>query len=517
MRLDKLTTLGHCWVFTVILQLGSLDREAWEVISSIRAVRNGRAPVNRLPWDVLALLPDFWDGDEKKEVIITLTHVCRAWRDVFMSRATLWTNFHCADAEKTRVYLERSKSAPINMWLERERGLFPNDPFLDVPSHAIGRLKSLCVRTTPDHLEDITKHFVHSAPLLKTLVIDGGSDFGHLTSPVLTSAFFGGDLSSLRQLCLYSVCTQLPWRNMNNLKSLTLAFVSRSTVSLEEILNFFESAPHLSEVTLFSAAPTLRAQDGRFVSLSHLRRLDISGSQPPSLLLNHLVIPVGAEATISRDPHVSQIDDLLPRSLNNFQNLSNISEIGLEFGSVNTYMRFTGPNGEFCATSRLGPDPTHLVTRALERFDTSSTQCLVIEDDDRITNELHEAIRSMTNLRTLNISRCNDSPSFLLDLYLALDSGGEIACPKLEELVYRVSGVFDVGVLVDFVAARALRGVPLKSVKVVSSEQPVPTEEAAELQEHVSHVEIMFGSNEDDHPREDIDESEHDDDYWIDF
>jgi hypothetical protein len=44
---------------------------------------------------------------------------------------------------------------------------------------------------------------------------------------------------------------------MNNLKLLTLAFVSRPTVSIGQILDFFESAPRLSEVTLTSAAPTL--------------------------------------------------------------------------------------------------------------------------------------------------------------------------------------------------------------------------------------------------------------------
>jgi hypothetical protein len=64
---------------------------------------------------------------------------------------------------------------------------------------------------------------------------------------------------------------------------------------------------------------------------------------------------------------------------------------------------------------------------------------------DRMTNELHEAIRSMTNLRTLDIYRSNDSPSFLLGLALALAPDGEIACPKLEELTYRVSGEFDLG------------------------------------------------------------------------
>ena len=476
-------------MLNVIFQLVALDQVAAEVLSSIRSVRNRRAPINRLPWDVLALIPDFWNGHGKKKVAITLTHVCRTWREIFTSHASLWTDFYCIDAEKTRVYLERSVSAPINMWLERKQGLSPNDPFLDIPSHAISRLKSLCITTTPDHLEDIAKHFLHPAPLLKTLEIDGGAASIHETVPVLPSALFGGDLSSLRELCLESVCTQLPWRNMNNLTSLTLDLLSRPTVSIGQILDFFESAPRLLEVTLFSSNPTSGAQDGRLVSLSRLRKLKTSGPQPPSLLLNHLVIPVGAEVTISSgspDPH-----DLLPKSLDNLQNLSNFSRIDLEFGWPTSRMCFTGPNGKFCAISPLGPNPTRLVTRALERFDTSSTQCLDIVDDNCMTNELHEAMPSMKNLRNLNISRYTDSPSFLRDLDLALAPDGVIACPKLEELTYSVTGEVDLEILVEFATARAARGVPLQSVKV-SPGEPISMAEVAELQEHVSHVEICF-------------------------
>jgi hypothetical protein len=298
----------------------------------------------------------------------------------------------------------------------------------------------------------------------------------------------------LRELSLRSVRTQLPWRNMNNLTSLTLILVSQPTVSLGQILDFFESAPRLSEVTLTSAAPTVGAQDGRLVSLSHLRKLIITGQQPSSLLLNHLVIPVGAEAAIYRDSLESQIDDLLPKSLNNFQNLSNISRIDLEFGWFVSCMRITGPDGGLSVASRLGPDPTHLVTCALERLDTSSTQCLDIKDDNCMTNELHGAILSMANLRTLNISRENDSPSFLRDLDLALASDGVIACPKLEELTYNVSGKLNLGILVDFAAARASRRVPLKSVEVFSGE-PLSRVEVSELGEYVSHVETGVGGN----------------------
>ncbi|KAF9645561.1 hypothetical protein BDM02DRAFT_3079455, partial [Thelephora ganbajun] len=79
----------------------------------IRSCWNRLAPINRLPPDILILIPNFWDKRSRGRFVIALTHVCRAWREIFTSRSSLWTDFHCMDAEKTRVYLERSKSSPI--------------------------------------------------------------------------------------------------------------------------------------------------------------------------------------------------------------------------------------------------------------------------------------------------------------------------------------------------------------------------------------------------------------------
>ena len=128
----KLTNVVFLWVFTVTFQLGALHREVLEVASLIQSARNRRAPINRLPRDVLALIPGFCGGRERGIIAIVLTHVCHAWREIFISLASLWTNLCCVDAEKTRSYLERSKSAPISLCLERLTGLFSNDPFLEV-------------------------------------------------------------------------------------------------------------------------------------------------------------------------------------------------------------------------------------------------------------------------------------------------------------------------------------------------------------------------------------------------
>jgi hypothetical protein len=66
---------------------------------------------------------------------------------MFVSRPSLWTDFDCRDlnADKARVYLERSKSFPINLRLREGGDLSLHGPFLQIIPHATDRLKSLAI------------------------------------------------------------------------------------------------------------------------------------------------------------------------------------------------------------------------------------------------------------------------------------------------------------------------------------------------------------------------------------
>jgi len=64
------------------------------------------------------MIPDYWEDSERDEASITLTHVCRGWRELFVSRPSLWTRLDCRSIEKTRVYIERSKTSPFEILLD---------------------------------------------------------------------------------------------------------------------------------------------------------------------------------------------------------------------------------------------------------------------------------------------------------------------------------------------------------------------------------------------------------------
>jgi hypothetical protein len=199
------------------------------------------APVNRIPPNILALVPDFWDKHHygTDQDVIALTHVCRAWRGVFISRSSLWTNLDCKSGGKTRIYLERSKFLPVSLSLDAGGRLSSNHPFLKIIPHVIGRLGSLTVEGTPKNLQYITDRLSRPAPLLERLFIHGDYDYGPSRNPVLPPTLFNGDLSSLRELKLESVRTELPWRNMVNLTSITLIHISWGEDSVKQLLDFF--------------------------------------------------------------------------------------------------------------------------------------------------------------------------------------------------------------------------------------------------------------------------------------
>jgi hypothetical protein len=455
------------------------------------------APVNRIPSEILALIPDFWPKhyDGRDRDLVALTHVCRAWREVFISRSSLWTDLGCADEGKTRIYLERSGSLPVNLSLDADDQLSSHHPFSRIIPHAIGRLGSLTIQGTPRNLQDITAHLSRPAPLLKKLWICGGYYNTHV-NPVLTPALFNGDLSSLRTLRLAFVNTRLPWRSMVNLTSFSLLHPSPGAISVKKFLDFFEGAPRLRKVSLGSPSPAPGAQDERLVSLACLERIEITGDGSASLLLNHLLIPVGAHLKIEVDLPSPPNKDHPPRFLDNLRNLPNFTAVELHGGGLDPHVQFSGPNGQVTMIPRTSrDDKTRLVLESLDQFDTSKVEQLKIDrgngGESPSSDPLYRALLPMKHLRTLTLHHCAIPRIFVRALHPTMSSSGTVVCPDLEELVIVFNGgSLDMRAVIEVAAARASRGAKLKSVKIqVIGQDKFARVDLLELKKHVFDVE----------------------------
>jgi hypothetical protein len=339
----------------------------------------------------------------------------------------------------------------------------------------------------------ITAHLSRPAPLLEHLSIDGNCKSESQRNPVLTTSLFNGDLPSLRELRLRSVRTELPWRNMVNLTSFELGHTIPDHVTIRELLDFFEGAPCLRKILLLVATPTSGAQHGRLVSLTRLKRMNIFGEEPPYLLLDHLIIPAGAELTTMGASDDLLIENLLPKSLDNLRNLSGFTKIRLHLDAFNPHMQFSGPNGQVRIYLSNRGDTTCLALKSLARFDTSKIERLKIDHGNSPSSDpLLRALLPMKHLRTLTLSQCTSPNIFIHALDPNIGASGVVVCPKLEELVlvFRIDGeTLGIKNIIDMAAARASRGAKLRTVGIVSGRDELDPVDVLELGKHVWGVE----------------------------
>ena len=471
-------------------------------------MKNRLAPVNRIPLDVLSLVLDYLDVGAGGSHLIALTHVCRAWREIFISQSSLWTYFECINANKTRIYLERSKSSPINMCLYRKNALPASDPLFQIIPHSVGRLKSLSITTRPGILHRIIAHLPPHAPLLERLDISNTFQSRTLSDSPVTTAIFSGDLPLLRAFRLECIRTELPWRNMVNLTSVVLRNMPPDCPSIRQLLDFFESAPRLCKIKLDSATPAAGGQGGRLVSLAYLKGMWIFGLSPSSLLLDHLLIPVGAKLSTWGDSFHHIIKDHLPGSLDNLKNISNITKIHLRV-SDHARIKLSGPSGELNMASKV--DAARWGLESLARLDTSKVERLeTVSGDHLLTRPSYRGLLPLENLRSLTLFRSRNPYTLMDALNPNTVSSGAMACPKLEEieLIPHTGTEIDIKSVIEVAAARIPGGAKLRTVRIGGKDKLNP-KDVLELEKHVLNVERVSVVDEVESDSEDSDE-----DFW---
>ena len=98
-----LYTVTHASSF----QVDALEVDAFEVLRLVRSIKNSFQPINCIPPEVLFVILDYqrkgdgYDGFDMDQDLIALTHVCRGWRDAFISRSSLWTRIDLTNVGKT--------------------------------------------------------------------------------------------------------------------------------------------------------------------------------------------------------------------------------------------------------------------------------------------------------------------------------------------------------------------------------------------------------------------------------
>jgi len=129
-------------------------------------MKNNFTLINRIPGAVPSLIPNYWErqdpGFDKR--LIALTHVCRAWRVLFISYPSLWSRLDFTNISKTCAYIKRSRSSPLEVVLCKTKYKpYLEDAFLLATPH-FRRLQSFAFIGTPDILRNLSKHLKLPTP-----------------------------------------------------------------------------------------------------------------------------------------------------------------------------------------------------------------------------------------------------------------------------------------------------------------------------------------------------------------
>ena len=486
-------------------QADSLERDALEILGLARSLKNTLAPINGIPSDVISLLPDYCDEGYADEFSINCTHVCRSWREIFVSRSSLWTNLDFKNVEKTRTYIQRSRCSPLNISLQKSSKdiTYLDDAFSLVIPH-IHRLKSLAIIASV--LPDVLSHFRCPTPLLEKLDIH----IPFLAEPDssrISGALFNGELPSLRELYLCGVITDLAWRNTWNLTVFTLSNpqdFKGFKLSVTQILDFFESAPFLQRVEFYYPFPNSSdAPPGRIVPLRRLKTLALGTHSPPSVLFNHLHIPTGAALMLCNRTKSEEFSplDYLPDKFPNFENLSHITMVNLCLARDTKSVRLGGPSGSLRLVSDLSdaralPSATvdHRVLRSIGPPRLPTIQRLAVAEYTHTPQAgveecpVFRTLCSLETLRTL-VLFYSDTLPFILALNPEKNSSEIVPCPNLEELIIYPLSHPRHGDLVEMSRSRDSKGAKLSSIVIIDTQECSMEEEVSKLKENVTHVE----------------------------
>ena len=485
-----------------------------EVLRLVRSVKNSFASINLIPPEVLSHIPDHLDKYNTDRDLIALTHVCRRWRTIFISRPSLWSHLDCPNIDKTRAYIERSKAAPLEISLQDMHGKsYTREAFL-LAAPDIDRLRRMTIFMTDIPDDILTSHFFCRAPLLKELDI---ANFGaHFRFP--SNAFLDGDLSLLRDLRLTEVITHLPWKNLSSLTTFYLCAIPEDRISVTQLLNFFENAPLLHTISFeYSIPDSSDASPGRVVSLPSLKTLAITAYLPHSTLLNHLSIPSGASLVLEFEfsGDTFPILDHLPRPSENIKILSHVTAINLLFEATWKCLRLGGPNGEIYVMAyhrSYRYDPLYAVDcqilRSLDQSIPSTTKRLAISKLKLpplpVNNsQVFQTLSSMNELRSLTLTECHNLP-LIRALNPNENASNIVICPKLKDLVFyiRERDWLLITEVLNMTKKRASRDMKLSSITFVGLGGLV-LEEELKLREYVGRVDYRVDEAPpkwDDHP-----------------
>jgi hypothetical protein len=277
-------------------QLHAIQLEAKHALSKIHTSMNTFSKINRLPPEILALIPSSLTSDKD---LVSATHVCRRWRNAIIASPPLWSFLDNDTMHRDLVAasMDRCGCTPLDVSFSSE--LDKNIPFLKrvvLHSSHIRKMRIPCIPWL--QIAEISDAFDAPLPLLRDVELDFCDD--EAAAPLPFQRRFLAGATNLVSLDLSDDGTlsgTLLHFVIPTLTHLKLSFTSR-TPTVGELLEPLRTSPLIEDLRIRSddvLDASIFPFPDRFepVDLPCLRDIHFSWATPRSqyTLLSHIQYP----------------------------------------------------------------------------------------------------------------------------------------------------------------------------------------------------------------------------------
>jgi len=476
-----------------------IEDAAHGVYADIRFVLSGFAPINRyFSPEVLGIIPSFLSRNRDR---IIATHVCRRWRNTFLSTPSLWNNIKTLkDPKMTKAYLERSRNSPLDISISpgalQTEGASASLSMLRSLSNQLQTARFLC----DDMITTVIDIIQNPCPRLVELYLElpdgtpfpGIDDLGKF--PSLKSLTFIGDVKNLR------------FSKPSNIRKLGVGYRHGGKFRLASLLPLLAGTPLLEEFEFHAPdgeSPIFDPADARNpVALKHLQLLVFRGARlgfpralgslitypdhtkiivthylPHNILSlqvfggPHGMFPHGMQLPIPTPPKSIRYWAVQDVDLSETRCYIDLISVDDKHISIENCCGWSSQEAQSSALRDL----EMMCLEFLRTLDLSSVERFYIQQSSPDPLSLGKVMGDMVNLRTL--VAVNTSP---YGFFLGLEVGQPptMRCPLLRRLVFRQGRSSHVHwhLLLPIVHDRAARGSPLEWVTLTSSFNGLPEE-----------------------------------------
>lgn len=276
-----------------------MEHQAKHALSTIHSSMNTVLPVNRLPLEVLALIPYFLDSHKD---LVNTTHVCRHWRNTFIASPPLWSRLdnNMMHEDLVAAYMDRCGATPLDVTFSSDMGSI-NTSLLEKLVARSAHIRKICFRGFSwPHIAELSNAFDAPLPMLREA--DLGVSYSEVELPPFERPFLAG-ATNLVSLSLFDV----RWRSgtllhfvIPTLTHLILHFHDLRTPSTHELLELFRNSPLIEDINIeaFFVLDTFQehsAFPGQFRPVDlpclHYIGLNWAASRSQNTLLAHINYP----------------------------------------------------------------------------------------------------------------------------------------------------------------------------------------------------------------------------------